>query len=184
MVFGRIIMHLIAHFNLTMIVTVGVAALSSLVYLVVRFRGGQRRFTPIDATIMVLLMAIVSTAAVPLSRPSSPKSTANLKNLFALRSQIALYKIDHDGKSPLCFQGALPQLLHATNAEGVPGPPGNDHPFGPYFHKELPGNPVTGKSVLTLTAVFPPVSASGSGGWLYHQASGQIAADSPDLLDR
>ena len=54
--------------------TAVVAGLSSLAYLALRFRGGRRHFTLTDAMIMVLLMAIVSAAAVPLLENASQQA--------------------------------------------------------------------------------------------------------------
>jgi len=130
-------------------------------------------------------MATVSAAAMPLvvAAVHRTKDAAVLASLNTLRSQIARYKLDHDGEPPIFYQGTLPQLLQATNADGMPGSPGKDRPYGPYFHKGFPANPVTGRSAVTLTKFFPPTKASGKGGWLYHQDTGQIALDLPEMLD-
>jgi general secretion pathway protein G len=172
--------------SLPIAATAVVAGLSSLAYLALRFRRGRRIFTLIDAVIMVLLMAIVSAAAVPLVEESvrHAKDSAVLENLYTLRSQIALYKVEHNGDPPILYQSSFPQLLQATNAEGIPGPPGNDRPCGPYLRNGIPPNPVTGRVMVTSTDVFPPTAASGNGGWLYHQETGQIAIDLPEMLNR
>ncbi len=172
--------------NLPITVSAVVAWLSSLVYVAVRFRRGRRRFSLVDAIVMVLLMATVSAAAVPLvvAAVHRKKDSAVLATLYSFRSQIAQYKREHNGEPPIFYKGTLPQLLQSTNAEGVPGPPGEESPYGPYLHKSLPTNPVTGRSTVTLTKVFPPKTASGNGGWLFHPDSGQVAIDLPELLDR
>jgi len=172
--------------NLPIATSAVVAGLSSLAYLAVRFHGGRRQFTLIDAIIMVLMMAFVSAAAVPYLKAAAQgtKDSAVLQNLYTLRSQIALYKLEHNGEPPLVYQGTLPQLLQATNTDGVLGSPGNDRPYGPYLPKGLPVNPVTGRSIVTPTEVFPPTAASGNGGWLFHQQTGQIAIDLPEMLNR
>ena len=172
--------------NLPIAAAAVVAGLSALAYLAVRFRRGRRIFTLIDAVIMVLLMAIVSAAGVPLVEETvrRAKDTAVLENLYTLRSQIALYKMEHNGDPPILYEGSLPQLLQATNSEGIPGLPGNDRPCGPYLRNGIPPNPVTGRVVITPTNVFPPTAASGNGGWLFNQETGQIAIDLPDMLNR
>ena len=163
-----------------------IAGVSALAYLTARFRYGRRTFTLIDAIIMVLLMAIVTAAAVPLIERVAyrAKDSAVLENLYTLRSQIALYKLEHNGEPPILYQGSFPQLLQATNADGVPGPRGDDRPFGPYLQSGIPINALTGRAIIVLSDVFPPTAASGNGGWLYHQESGQIAIDLPDMLNR
>jgi hypothetical protein len=56
--------------------------------------------------------------------------------------------------------------------------------LGPYLPEGIPANPLTGRSVITATETFPPEAASGQGGWLYQQETGQIAPDLPNILNR
>ena len=129
--------------NLPITVTAVVAWLSSLIYVAVRFRRGRRRFSIVNAIVMVLLMATVSAGAMPLvvAAVYRTKDTAVLANPQCVRSQIAQYKLEHNGEPPILYQGTLPQLLQATNAEGMPGPPGKDRPYGPYLQQEFSHEP-------------------------------------------
>lgn len=171
--------------NVQLPVTVGLASVASLGYLVSRARHGMKRFSPFDAVAMVLLMAIVTATSVPLLEAAADgaRHTALTQNLQALRQQIALYTAHH-GEPPALYEGSLPQLLQATNAAGIPVPADSTHCYGPYLRGIIPPNPFTGKSVVTATPTFPPATASGAGGWLYHQPTGKISADLPELLDR
>jgi len=123
-------------------------------------------------------------ASLPIFEKASQqaKVTALLQNLRTLRSQIELYKAEHDGAAPLVYRGTLPQLTRATNAEGIPGQPGKKYPYGPYLRSGIPVNPITGQSIVMPTEAFPPEAPSGNGGWLYHEPSGQIAADLSEYL--
>ena len=172
--------------NLPMCAAGVVAGLVSLGYVAARFKFGGKRFTLFDAALVVLLMAIVSAAAVPLIEGASDqaKQSVLLQNLYTLRSQIALYKMEHGGEPPVVFQDTLPQLVQATDSAGVPGPRGSQHPWGPYLPLGIPPNPITGRATVTLTDTFPPTAASGNGGWLFHQETGQIGVDLPNLLTR
>jgi general secretion pathway protein G len=172
--------------NLQLPITVGLAAVTALGYLVSRARHRRGHFSVMDALTVVLLMAIVTATAVPVLEAASEgaKRTALLQNLHAMRSQIELYRVQHKGQSPLLYQGTLPQLIQATDADGVPGQRGSKHPFGPYLPAGIPANSFTGRVVITATEQFPPSAPSGGGGWLYHQETGQLAADLPDMLDR
>lgn len=172
--------------NLHITAAVALAGMSALAYMIARFRRGRKQFTLIDCVTVVLLMAIVSGAAIPLLEAASrgAKESALLQNLHTLRSQIALYKIEHGGEPPLLYEGTLPQLTHATDGSGTPGPPGSKHPYGPYLPGTLLANPITGRTAVTETSTFPPTACSGNGGWLFHQESGQIAADLPEMLKR
>ena len=143
----------------------------------VRHRGFQ--FTLLDALVVMAIMAIGTAVAMPLLNAANDRasSSALQQNLQTFRAQIELYKMEHEGKAPLLYKGTLPQLTHATNAKGIPGPPGEDYPCGPYFPAGIPANPYTGVSIVTPTETFPPTGPTGVGGWLYHQETGQIAPD-------
>ena len=152
-------------------------------YVLAHARHRQLRFTLLDAMIVVAIMAIVTAIAMPLvtAAGEQAKQSTLLQNLRTLRSQIELYKVEHGGEAPLLYEGTFPQLTEATNAAGLPGPPGQDYPHGPYL-PGIPDNPYTGSSVVTPTETFPPADTTPAGGWLYHQKTGQIAADLADHL--
>jgi type II secretory pathway pseudopilin PulG len=149
-------------------------------YVLAHARHRQFCFTILDALIVTAIMAIVTAVAMPLvtAAGNQARTSALLQNLHTLRARIELYKLEHKGAAPLLYEGTFPQLCEATNAEGVPGPPGKTYPYGPYFVTGIPVNPYTGVSIVTPTATFPPEAPSGAGGWLFHQPTGQI---SPDL---
>lgn len=165
-------------------ITVGLAAVVALGYLIGRFRSGNAELTVMDAMILAIVVAITGATAIPLfeTASSQAKSSALLQNLHTLRSQIELYKMEHGGRAPLLFNGTFPQLIRATDVAGVPGPPGDKHPYGPYLAGGIPVNPFTARSICTPTETFPPTEPSGNGGWIYHQPTGQIAADLEDFL--
>lgn len=149
-----------------------------------RIRSGKAELTLVNAVILAIVVAIAGGVGVPLVRKASRRAerTALLQNLRTLRSQIALYKLEHGGQPPALYQNTFPQLIRATNAEGIPGQAGSKYPYGPYLHGGVPVNPVTGCSIVTLTDTFPPAAPSGNGGWIYHQQTGQIAIDLEEFL--
>jgi type II secretory pathway pseudopilin PulG len=154
-------------------------ALTAAAYLIgyVRHRGLQ--FSLLDALLVVAIMVVGTAVAMPLLNAAHDRanSSALRQNLRAVREQIALYKIEHGGRPPLLFEGTFPQLEHATNSEGIPGPPGKAYPHGPYLPGGMPVNPYTGVSEVTATDTFPPAAPTGVGGWLYHQQTGRLAPD-------
>jgi len=154
-------------------------ALAAGAYLIGYARHRGLQFTLLDVLVMVAIMAIATAVAMPFldAANESASSSALAQNLRTLREQIGLYKVEHGGNSPLLYQGGFPQLSHATNAAGVPGPRGKEHPYGPYLPGGIPPNPYTGVSIVTPTDTFPPTVPSGVGGWLYHQETGRIAPD-------
>lgn len=134
--------------------------------------------------IVVAIMAAVTAIAMPLvsAADERAKATALQQDLHTLRSQIELYKVDHAGQLPLVYEGTFPQLTEPTDAKGVPGTGGKEYPYGPYL-KQIPVNPYTGVSTITATEKFPPAAPSGTGGWLYHEPTGQIVPDMAGYLE-
>jgi general secretion pathway protein G len=165
--------------NLQFAACVGLAALATVGYLVSRARCGRKEFTLLDALILAAAIAIVAGTGVPLLEAARYQTqlTVLQENLHTLRSQIELYRLQHQGVAPRVENGTLPQLLRPTNAAGAIGSGGSRYSLGPYLVSGVPTNPVTGRSIVSLTESFPPQSPTEGGGWLYHQATGQIAAD-------
>jgi general secretion pathway protein G len=166
--------------------TIAVTAIAVLGYLIARARAGRSDFSMIDALIIAAVITILGASGIPLveSVNQRAKLSALEQNLHALRSQIELYKAEHDGRPPVVYEGTFPQLIRATDADGIPGDPSKKFPYGPYLQTGIPVNPFTGRSVVTVTPTFPPPCPSGNGGWLYHEETGQITADTEGLLDR
>ncbi|MFZ5833583.1 MAG: hypothetical protein ACOY3P_26140 [Planctomycetota bacterium] len=148
-------------------------------------RAGRTELTIVDALLLAILSTVVLAIAIPLLQTATDhvRQATLLDNLRTLRSQIELYKLEHRGNPPILREGALPQMIRPTNDEGITGIGRSDFPHGPYLKEGVPLNPITGRSVITLTDEFPPRKASGNGGWLYHQPSGQIVPDLPKFLD-
>jgi len=172
--------------NFALSITVALAALAAIGYLLSHFRQGKAEFTLTDAMILGVIVAILAAAAVPVLEAASYRAReATLQqNLHVLRSQIELYQLEHGSDVPVVYEGSFPQLIRATNAAGIPGVSGKNHPYGPYLQGGMPVNPFSGRSIVTLTDVFPPTAPSGNGGWLYHQPTGRIVPDHADFLDR
>jgi len=154
-------------------------AVAATAYLIgyVRHRGDQ--FTILDGLLVAAIMAVGTAVAMPLLSVANDRanSTVLQQNLRTLREQIALYKVEHGGQPPLLFEGRFPQLKHATDSQGVPGPPGEDHPYGPYLPAGVPINPYTGVSLVTPIETFPPTAPTDGGGWLYDPSTGRVVPD-------
>ncbi|MHC4176039.1 MAG: hypothetical protein ACYSWU_00945 [Planctomycetota bacterium] len=148
-------------------------------------RSGKAEFTLVNAVILAVVVAIAGGIGIPLIEKASGRArrTALLQNLRTLRSQIELYKAEHGGNPPVLYESTFPQLIRATNAEGIPGQPSSKYPYGPYLHAGVPVNPLTERSIVTPTDTFPPTAPSGNGGWLYHQETGRIAIDLEGYLE-
>lgn len=141
-------------------------------------------FTLVEVLLVVVIMAILAATVVTQFNSSTDdaKESALTFNLHAMRSQIELYKLHHNGSLPSLTAGSLPQLSAATNVSGATGTPGSSFPYGPYLVNGVPANPITGVATVTATATNPPTAPSGTGGWLYHAGTGMIWADSAGYL--
>lgn len=174
----------ISRMGLELPAALAVGAVAAMAYLVLCTRHRGFEITLLDTLLLVAIMAIATSVAMPFLAEASGQanSTALLQNLQALRTQIALYRVEHGGAAPLLYEGTFPQLTHPTNAKGVPGPFGKEYPHGPYLPAGIPANPFTGVSTVTPTDRFPPTAVSGVGGWLYHEETGRIAPDLEEHL--
>lgn len=146
-------------------------------------RVQRQGFTLVEVLLVVVIMAIM--AATVVSQFNSSTDDAKISslrfNLNAMRSQIELYKANHNGVVPTVTTGALPQLTGTTNAAGTTGT-GSSYPYGPYLVNGIPANPLTGIKTVTVTTSNPPTAATATGGWLYNETTGGVWADSAGHL--
>jgi general secretion pathway protein G len=145
----------------------------------------QRGFTLIEVLIVVVIVSVLAAVIIPQFTDCSndAKSSTLKHNLYTMRAQIEMYKCSHGGTVPTLQNSTLAQLISATDATGAMGTPGPTFPYGPYIAGgKFPINPFDQKNTVTATAVFPPTASTPDGGWLYHQPSGQIAANTDGHL--
>jgi general secretion pathway protein G len=145
-------------------------------------RAPRSAFTLVEVLIVVVIMAILAATIIPQFTDSTKdaKLSTSKFNLHTLRSQIELYRTQHTGLNP---SGTLAELLTTTNATGAQGS-GAAFPYGPYL-RDLPLNPFTNSSTVTVITNDPAVAAdvTGTGGWLYNTTTGGIWIDHADHFD-
>jgi type II secretion system protein G len=139
-------------------------------------RTPRSAFTLIEVLIVVVIMAILAATIIPQFTDSSKdaKASAVKFNLHTLRSQIELYRTQHNGTPP---SATLIELTQSTDSSGAAGT-GPNYPYGPYI-RQVPVNPFTNKNTIT-TITNDPAQASdvtGNGGWLYNPTTGGIWID-------
>jgi general secretion pathway protein G len=142
-------------------------------------------FTLIEVLIVVVIMAILAATIILqfASSTTDAKNSALKFNLHGMRQQIEMYKLQHNGAVPTLQNGTLAQLTSSTDVNGNIGVQGPTYPYGPYMQGgALPANSIDSKNTVSATAVFPPTASTSAGGWLYHAASGQIAANTDGHL--
>lgn len=137
-------------------------------------------FTLVEILIVVVIMAVLAATIIPQFSDSAKDAKANtaLFNLHTLRSQIELYKANHDGVPP----DDLTKLTVKTNRAGETT--GDDLVYGPYIHA-VPDNPLvdTNANVVQAPAVNPPTATVANAGWLYDNATGEVWINHADYLD-
>ena len=139
-------------------------------------------FTLVEVLIVVVIMAILAATIIPqFSDSSKDAKESNLRfNLHTLRSQIELYKSQHDGVVPQTAN--LRELSNKTNLAGDLGNT-RTHKFGPYI-RQIPANPFTDSNSVLLITVTPATIAqvTANDGWLYHQPTGEIWINHADYV--
>jgi general secretion pathway protein G len=139
-------------------------------------------FTLVEVLIVVVIMAILAATIIPQFTDSTKDAKASSVrfNLHTLRSQIELYRTQHNGTPP---SATLVELTQQTNASGASGT-GSAYPYGPYL-REIPANPFTNSKAVKSVTNDPAVAAdvtSGGAGWLYNATTGGIWIDHADYF--
>ena len=133
-------------------------------------------FTLIEVLIVVVIMAILAATIIPQFTDSTKDAKASTVkfNLATLRSQVQLYRTQHNGVNP---SATLVELTTSTDISGAQGS-GANYPYGPYL-RQIPVNPFTNSNTVTVITVDPAVAGSvtGSGGWLYNATTGNLWID-------
>jgi general secretion pathway protein G len=138
----------------------------------------RNAFTLIEVLIVVIIMAVLAATIIPQFTTSTKDAkVSSLRfNMHTLRSQIELYKAQHNGNYPPVSDNTIPNLTQKTNAAGTPGT-GTDYPYGPYVD-QIPPNPMNGLNTVRSVSLNGAKPTSGSGGgWQYDPSTGAIWPD-------
>jgi type II secretion system protein G len=141
----------------------------------------NRGFTLIEVLIVVVVLAILAATIIPKFSDSTrqAKSSNAQFNLHALRSQVELYRVHHNGTVPTLLNFSK-QLTQKTKADGTVDNTSGE--YGPYL-QHIPLNPFNNDRTVVDAGGNPPSQVNSSGGgWLYDETSGNLWANEVNHL--
>jgi len=127
-------------------------------------------FTLVEILIVVVILGILAAIVIPqFTEASTEAKTSSLcTDLQTLRSQIELYKIQHNDNPPTAAS-FVAQMTSKTDIDGTVIASGA---YGPYLQK-MPTNPFNDLDTIDTSGT----AGDGAGGWEYNETTGAINAD-------
>ena len=142
-------------------------------------------FTLVEILIVVVILGILAAIVIPqFTEASTEAKTSSLcTDLQTVRSQIELYKIQHNDNLPgvqatghttdATFAEALTGM---TNQAGIKQTAAGTGVYGPYLQK-IPSNPFAASTVANVVATgTDDVAVSTTAGWYFETDSGEFNA--------
>ena len=134
----------------------------------------RRAITLFEILIIVAIVAVMLGTVVPQFLPSSddPKCRSLQFNLHTVRSQIARYRLQHEGKFPTLAHFA-DQMTKPSDVQGATT--GEKLIYGPYFQGQVPRNVFNDSNAVVAVAKpghEPMGPVSGGAGWQYDETTG------------
>jgi general secretion pathway protein G len=140
----------------------------------------KRGFTLVEILIVVVILGILAAIVIPQFTQASTEAKTNslCSDLQTLRSQIELYKVQHNDTVPTAadFNDVM---MYCTDIDGNINGAGTKvrdttYEFGPYLER-IPENPFTNSSGVGAV-VNKAAAGGGTNGWDYVEATGEIYA--------
>ena len=136
----------------------------------------KRGFTLVEILIVVVILGILAAIVIPQFTQASSEAKLNslCSDLQTLRSQIELYKVQHNDNPPDLADFAN-QMVYCTDIDGDTNSlktRAGVYEYGPYLER-LPDNPFTGENAVVDWDTSNTTTLSG---WEYEETSGEIRA--------
>ena len=130
-------------------------------------------FTLVEILIVVVILGILAAIVIPqFTEASTEAKTSSLcTDLQTMRSQIELYKIQHNDDLPGAGTATLVEAL--TGQTDVAGAVGTD--YGPYLQK-IPTNQFNDLDVIDDTGSVSPAPVNILMGWYFNITTGAFNA--------
>jgi general secretion pathway protein G len=135
----------------------------------------KRGFTLVEILIVVVILGILAAIVIPQFTQASSEAKLNslCSDLQTLRSQIELYKVQHNDTPPT-LANFPSQMVYTSDIAGTVTTSKQRtgvYQFGPYLER-VPENPFTNLA----TVVDWGASSANSAGWEYNATTGEIRA--------
>jgi prepilin-type N-terminal cleavage/methylation domain-containing protein len=142
-------------------------------------------FTLIEVLIVVIIMALLAATIIPqfASTTNDAKKSSLNFNLQTMRSQIEMYKINHNATPPSLLKFS-DQMTKATDING--NTTGTNLIYGPYIQGQIPTNPFNNLSTIVAVAdqTKDPTGVNGTSGWQYNETTGGFFPNNPEYYQQ
>ncbi len=139
----------------------------------------RRGFTLVEILIVVVILGILAAIVIPQFTQASTEAKENSlrSDLQSLRSQIELYKCQHNDTPPSLsgFAGEMvytTDITGAVNTSATPKQRAGIYQLGPYLER-VPENPFTAIDTVVDWGTSNTTTLSG---WEYRETTGEIRA--------
>jgi len=144
----------------------------------------RKGFTLVEILIVVVILGILAAIVIPqfTNASTAAKASSVLSQLQTLRSQVELYKNQHNNEYPTS-DGTLSgtwdwtKMTLKTDIDGATGTTAGTHIYGPYM-QQAPKNPFVSNATNTDIGT----AVDGSDAWVLNTTTGVIRAAVPTTI--